>query len=88
VIYSIILGNFQTADFDFIKFAVENKCSAGPLHNAYEFVNTNIQHDYDVLSTGLFFIVAAFFVHIVIPTYQNRELLSVILFCGRNLFEK
>ena len=69
VMYSVIMKNYQTADFALIKYAVQNKCSAGPLQNAYEFVNSDIQHDYNVLSTGLFFIVAAFFVHLAIPTY-------------------
>ena len=31
IIYSTIIGNYRTADFDFIKFAVDNQCSAGPL---------------------------------------------------------
>jgi len=45
-------------------------------------------YSYNLLATGLFFVLAAFFTNLLIPIYRQRKTLCFVLCCGRNFFSK
>jgi hypothetical protein len=69
VFYSTLIHNLNLADFDLLDFAATNQCADGPLQFAYETLNTDLRHDFNVLATGLFFVLAAFTIHLGIPLW-------------------
>lgn len=86
VMYGSLISKIVSADFDLINYVVTNQCSEGPLQHAYEVLFKDLSYDYNVLSTGLFFIVMSFAVHLVIPAYEARRTLCAILCCRRSLY--
>lgn len=71
-----------------IQYAATYSCSDGPLQAAFEVLNADLMYSYNLLATGLFFVVATFVTNLLIPIYRQRKTLGVVLCCGRNFFSK
>lgn len=57
------MNDYNIINTDVLQYYVDNDCSSGPLQSSFEILLQDMKRDYQILQTGLAFVIVALIFH-------------------------
>ena len=64
--------DYNIIDTDVLKYYVDNNCSSGPLQSSFEILLQDMTRDYQILQTGMAFVIIGLIFHVVSGLWATK----------------